>query len=814
MVTMSVSLSVAWLAETWATGLPASIVIGMLCLIGAAGGYAVFSFQRARAQRALYAARIASLSAELQREGALLESEPGSLLVWKSLSEEPRVRSGASDTLEQLYDGEKGQEVKEAIQTLSQQGSMFSVTAPALDGRLYHTYGKSAAGQAAVWVRDASPGAEQIYQLSAQLAQAETRLDALAAAMDAAPEAMWQRDSDLTLTWVNKGYLDAVDQTDAESVLKEQKELDRNSRDLAQRALIFGEAQKETRYVVIGGQRRAMDVTAVPLPHGVFSFARDVTELDELSRTLQQHLDAQRDTFNNLPVAVAIFGADQRLNFANKAYAELWGLDSAWLETRPSDGDILERLRDRRRLPEQRDFQAWKKERLGLYTRLLDRQKEMWHLKGGKTLEVISGPHPLGGLIFAYADVSDKVALESSFNQLTHVQRASLDRLSDAVAVFGADGRLKLHNSAFREQWQLREEMLKEAPRFADVFAACRQLMPDDAHWSKLTSLIASGALERKSEEGPFERVDGRMMHFATAPLPDGSLLITVRDVTDSVTKARFLEERNAALVAADRLKSDFISHVSYQLRTPLTSISGFAQMMKDGFAGPLSKQQAAYLDNIATASNTLETLINDILDLALIESGALTLDLEEVDPRAVLEDTRPLVAERAEKAQVSVVLELPAAATPIVADGKRLRQTIYNLLINAIENTPANGIVTAGVEPSGGGVRLFVQDTGTGMPQEQQAVAFNRFESGTKSKSSRRAGLGLALVHSFVQLHGGWVSLMSRPGQGTLVECHLPKIARQPVSEHAETADGRASQPSSDGYGTPVSGPIKSVAI
>jgi signal transduction histidine kinase len=499
------------------------------------------------------------------------------------------------------------------------------------------------------------------------------------------------------------------------------------------------------------------------------------------------------DTLNRLTTAVAIFGPDQRLSFANAAYAKLWGLDPVWLETKPSDGDILEKLREMARLPEQRDFPAWKRERLRLYTRLTEEpQEELWHLSGGKTLRVTAAPHPLGGLIFITSDVTDQLSLERSFNKMAKVQSATIDALPDGIAVFGSDGRLKLHNAAFAAMWRLPPHALQGQPRFAEVFQQCRDMLPDEGHWSWLTSRIVAGAADGKTDtHGPFAREDGVHVAFTTAPLPDGSLMITVRDVSDSVAKETALQERNAALLAADKLKSEFISHVSYQLRTPLTSIAGFAEVLRDGVAaGKLNPRQLSYVEDVTTAAKTLETLINDILDLALIEAGRLELDLGETQLETVVEAVRPLIAARAEKAKIALEIGVHPETGGLLADEKRLRQIVYNLAVNAIEHTPPLGTVSIGADANGDMVRLFVNDTGVGMPAEHQAIAFEKFESKTTAKNARRAGLGLALVKSFVQLHGGWVSLTSQEGKGTSVMCHLPRRALQDLAEPQTLTD------------------------
>ncbi len=768
--------------------LPFGITLGAIAL--AASLACIVVFLRLHTDRLLRRAdaKTRLAEAQYQREEAIVSGEPGALYVWQANSgPEPLTRSGAANLLSGCFEEAEGETLRDAIGALSAQGSLFSLTVPGADGRVFQAYGKPAAGQAAVWLRDVTPDTEAAYSLSVRLATTEEESAQLGDLLDASPMPVWRRGPDLDLIWVNRAYTAAVESASGQDAVAEQIELDRTSRDLAERALDRQEPQHEKHYVVVGGHRRALDIHAIPLGDGVASYAIDVTDVDEAKRLLQKHIDAHEETLDRLPAAVAIFGSDQRLQFSNKAYARLWDLDERWLDTHPSEGDILEKLRELARLPEQRDFTAWKRERLALYTTIVESHEEQWHLPRGMTLRVNCQPHPFGGLIFVFADVTDQLLLERSFNELASVQKTTLDHLAEGVAVFGSDGRLKLFNTAYAEMWSIEKQALIDRPRFADIFALCRRQLDDEAHWSMVTTLITASVTERRSGKGTLACKNERVFNYHAAPLPDGSLLLTYRDVTDTAMKEKALEERNAALLAADKLKSDFISNVSYQLRTPLNSIMGFADLMQQGIAGKISDKQKGYLADIMSASKTLETLVDDILDLALIEAGRMELDLSDVQIGDVLSAVKPLIEERARKAKVDIVCDGSPAAGHLFADEKRLLQICYNLLINAIEHTPPNGTITYGADAIGGEMRLYVNDTGVGIPPEYQPVAFERFESTTKSKDSRRAGLGLALVRSFVEMHGGWVELDSTVGKGTRVICHLPREQRAKQPSESE---------------------------
>ena len=473
---------------------------------------------------------------------------------------------------------------------------------------------------------------------------------------------------------------------------------------------------------------------------------------------------------------MAVFGRDQKLAFYNRAFAALWGVPESWLDTHPSDTEVLDRLRELRKLPEQRDYQAWKRQRLSLYDDPSEYlPEELWHLPGGQTLRVVAQPHPFGGLTFLYEDVTEKLTLESSYNTLIKVQSATLNTLKEGVAVFGPDGRMKLHNAAFTRIWSLDEKDLDGEPHIRNVAAVCAANFGDDAVWEKLIGAITSGA-ERRRDWGDIERRDRSILSLALSPLPDGATLMTFADVTDRFRIESALRDRNEALLAADHLKSEFIKHVSYELRTPLNPIKGYAELLASEVPGPLTPKQREFVNSIITSSQTLHGLINDILDLALVESGALRLELERLDLYKVLSDIYAHAQQWATLSKHEVRLACRPDAGDFVADRRRIQQVIVYLLSNALQFTPEGGIITIGGEIQGEDVQIFISDTGPGIAPDLSATVFDRFAARSQGGQRGGAGLGLTLVKSFIELHVGWVEIDSKPGRGTTVRCHLPR--------------------------------------
>jgi signal transduction histidine kinase len=176
-------------------------------------------------------------------------------------------------------------------------------------------------------------------------------------------------------------------------------------------------------------------------------------------------------------------------------------------------------------------------------------------------------------------------------------------------------------------------------------------------------------------------------------------------------------------------------------------------------------------VSSIIEASGSLSKLIDNILDVAMVEAGNVQLDLGAMDIYETIAESVQMAASKARDTEVPIRIKCDPKIGAIEADQKRIMQVIVNLLSNALRHTERGDTITVGAERLDGVVKLTVQDTGKGMAFDAQARAFDSFSSGDR----RGAGLGLALVKSFVEMHGGWVALSSEPGRGVTVTCHLP---------------------------------------
>jgi signal transduction histidine kinase len=739
----------------------AAVTLGAVALAIAAGLWAIAEQNISlRLKRSLRVAGARTRAAVGERD-ALLSAGREALVVWGRDGSGPYSYGGADAVLDSCLAGADAMPLSEALDALSDKAMPFAFSARDRNGLRIQLRGRAVGGMAAVWV-------EPEQAASADGIDYRSVLDAL-------PVPVWLRDRALSLVWGNRAFVDASGATSREAVVAAQAAIDKSERDLAMTARNTRQVQEQRRFAVIGGQRRALAFTHVPLDdQTIVGSAVDVSELVQADAKLQQHVDAHSDTLDRLATAVAIFGRDQKLTFYNRAFAKLWDLPETWLDSHPNDAEILDRLRQGRKLPEQRDYQAWKRQRLALYVEPAEfLPEEYWHLPSGKTLRVVSQPHPFGGLTFLYEDVSERIALESSYNTLSKVQSATLNTLQEAVAVFGLDGKLKLYNAAFAGMWELTPKDLAGEPHIRAIAAACVEKFGGGDAWQSVIQAVVSGA-PGKRDLGEIERSDRTILSLTLSPLPDGALLATFADVTDRFRIESALRDRANALEAADRLKSDFIKHVSYELRTPLNTILGFAEHLTSEIPGGLNPRQKEYVGDIIAGANALKDLVNDILDLALVESGALRLELTRIDLCPLLEEVAAHGREWGTKVALDVEVDCPRDAGEFLADERRIKQVLYNLLSNAIRFAPDTGKITLSGRIVGDDVQIAVADNGPGIAADVKAKVFDTFESKPRAGQRGGPGLGLALVNRFIELHDGWVEIEG--DEGTLVRCHIPR--------------------------------------
>jgi protein-histidine pros-kinase len=371
--------------------------------------------------------------------------------------------------------------------------------------------------------------------------------------------------------------------------------------------------------------------------------------------------------------------------------------------------------------------------------------------------------------------------------------RDLVDAAPDAMIVVGADGLIKIVNQKTERLFGYeRAELLGQniellvPKRFHGTHPGRRKDYFAQPKARPMGADIDLWAVRKDGTEFPAE------ISLSPIETPDGVLVTAaIRDVTDQrrrrldeLQKNRLaLEEDNRRMQEANRLKSEFLANMSHELRTPLNAIIGFTELMYKGKVGPVSENHREYLGDILNSSRHLLQLINDVLDLAKVESGQMDLRAEPTELLPLVTEVRDILRGFSATKTIDVAIHVDPALTSVVIDAGKLKQVLYNYLSNALKFTPEGGRVSLRVTPeSEGFFRVEVEDTGIGIKRDEVSrlfVEFQQLDSGT-SKKYAGTGLGLALTKRLVEAQGGKVGVRSTPGVGSIFWAVLPRSPAQ----------------------------------
>ncbi len=639
----------------------------------------------------------------------------------------------------------------------------------------------SPGGAAMVWVFDFSDSESELVQLREEARRAQDDFAALVGLIEAAPMPMWFRGPDGDLRLVNSAYVEAVSGDDARQVVADGVELVENVDGLSAKQIALQAAGKNLpieRIVAatIKGERRSLRVSDLPLgQEGIAGYANDIEDMEQLGRDFRAFRDAQRSMLDQLSAGVAQFDARRQLTFANQPFLRIFGLKPAVLVDPSPFERLLDLARDGGRVPEARDFPAWRRERAGWF-QASAAQEEAWTLADGTHLRVVAQPLPDGGLLLIAEDRTEQLRLSANRDTLLRTRTATFDSLFESIAVFAPDGKLQLWNRRFAADWGLDDRLLDGHPRIDALLEriAARLKKPERA--KTVGDVVRAATLDRRQTGGRVVLADGRTLEFAGVPLPDGNGLLTVLDITDSQKAEEALKQRAAALEEADALKTRFLANMSYEFRTPLTSIGGFAELLETGLGGELSPQGHEYVAAILASVERLGEQIESVLDLSQSEAGLLPLVREEVELYPLVTRLVEDRAKRIREAGLTLDLRGDKGVGRITGDSRRLARAIGHVLENALAATPNGGRVLVELSGRKARARIVISDNGPGMDAATLARALEGIKlSADGTVVARRQGLGLPLARRLVEAHGGTLELLSEPGHGTAAIIDLP---------------------------------------
>lgn len=621
-------------------------------------------------------------------------------------------------------------------------------------------------------LQDITSTSNDLRRQERQFVEFEQELDMLRQYVSNLPLAIWFKDLQGRIKHCNNFYAKALD-TSVARVLAE-------SIELVKRPSKFELTEPITtqQHAVINGQRRLLEIQEIPLlSKGMIGYARDITQLEEWQNDRQQEELAHREILENLSDSIAIYGSDARLKYFNSAYVKMFAFQESFLYSKPTFGEILEDLRTRRKMQEVNNFPQHKEKRNALFNTVFEQIQEIHHQPDGSVLKMTICPHAIGGILVVFEDITDKLALERGYNTLLAVQKETIDNLHEGLAVVGSDHRLRLCNKAFNKLLKIDDTRGKQGTHISDILNMAKPLLPDEVfnHWS---CHIYELCENRNPIKELIDSSNNLKIQISYIPLPDGSHLFSFVDISDSWKFEQSIRERNEALEQADHLKTDFISHVSYELRAPLNTIAGFIDILRNQYFGPLNERQLDYCQGISESSQKLMQLISDMIDLASIEAGKLTLHYHEIELQHFLESCSALIKNRAFDQGVELTITNNCNTEIFNGDEKRLKHVMFNLLSNSLKFTLPGGrinIVAFNAEQPNM-IGISVIDSGVGINEEDQQKIFEMFSSGSRTHTPKKgAGLGLPLVKRLIELHQGNVFINSKINEGTTVALYIP---------------------------------------
>lgn len=623
-----------------------------------------------------------------------------------------------------------------------------------------------------LWIREITDTTDKILSLTEKVRELEKENALFRQAFSALPFPVWMRNEDLQLALCNPAYAKAVHADSAEQALLLGSELvyeksPREAKVLAAMARAGGKEKKSREYVVMEGKRRWVEASEIPLPaqnlskNGTIGFVRDITHEQELQNSLQQYISSHNGVLEHLKTAVAVFDAEMRLQFYNTSFMKLWDLEEEELDGSPTYSHVLDMMREKRRLPENRDFNAFKTREIKYFTSLVSATEDVLHLPSGITLRRMLTPHPTGGLLITYEDVTGHLTMERSMTVLNETQFTVINHLREAILLFGRNGRLRLANTAYLNLWQISDPDFNRTPlSIIDVLEKQKPFFENENNWEALKEQLLGVITSHTGELCQILRPDQKVLEFMSVGLPDGGIFVSFLDVTEEEKQSSLVEEKEALLsrfkqttVQAEKLRASFLKQMSDEIMPQLSCLTETAQKLMNGNDRP-PKRRKASLQTIADIASELKSLFNDITDLALIETGSAVLELNSVDIRSLLNGVLKIVQEQAKNRNVLLTLDCPENVPLLIADQKRLKQVLFYLLINAVSSSFKGGKIALSVKIKDRNLIITLEELSLNVKNDSDTINF-----------AAQDGFAFILIRNFIEMHGGTLAVSDKNG-------------------------------------------------
>jgi len=395
-----------------------------------------------------------------------------------------------------------------------------------------------------IWFRDISSDAVYVERLLKEQKNLQNHLRDMENLIDNLPYPVWLRNSELNLAAINKKYAEFVGAVDKKAIIAENEELGSGTdegkiKNLALKAQETNRPQSCSINRNKDGKRFCFEATETPF-HCEESLDKiatagilyDISELEELKNNLKQHQNAHLGILGTLGTAFAVFDENMKLSFYNQAFKTLWHFDDEWLESNRTYANFLDNLRDRRLLPEVPDYPEYRNEEQKKFSSIIDPKEDLLYLPDGRTLRRVCAPYLKGGLVFAFEDISDRLAASREYSMLQNVQREILNNMEEAVLIFASNGRLKFYNKSYVRLWNADITKLDNEPTFNELLDTQRGFFAGTGNWAKLKKDITGHLFSSNTQAFGLKRADGSTLECFSVLLSNESIMVLMRKVS------------------------------------------------------------------------------------------------------------------------------------------------------------------------------------------------------------------------------------------------------------------------------------------
>ena len=633
-------------------------------------------------------------------DGVVQQASPAAVKMLGECQNQPIVR-----VLDDFF-GADATDARDAVNRLEMTGDPVDMLVHTPDHHAYELIGEPAGGLIRLVLRDAElldvklrDAAERISAADSALLEHQWEQATLSGLIEEAPIIAWNRTAEGVVNWSGgeiKVRNSSIQAAQAVDLIVARTKLNRVP-------VLAGQPQKSRIEIVVndGADTISLHVLEIIRQDGTrMGFATDAGTAASAERTVTRFVQTMTETFAHLTVGLAIFDRNQTLALFNPALVQMWQVEPTWLARRPSLRDIIDELRSTRRLPELQDFHKWRSRILGLFenTEAAD-YEELWHLADGSNIRVLARPHPHGSLAFIFDDVTERVRLEQRYRHSIDLRRATLDRLNEGVAVFGANGLLQFVNQAFHEIWGTDGESVYAAMHARQLVGLCEQLTVDASLWPRLHNFI-TGEESRRAWTEPLIMGSGRQLQARIAPLPDGSTMIVFNDSSDQA--AERMSERSKPQDVAEKVETLFA-----KLEKIVDAPQAGASEAQD------EHQVRPAREELVALKEQLESLL---VPVDPIGSGHMS----EPFANNALRSSIATLHERAEAMEVDFRTDYEAGdSSKVPGDLIRVRQVIFTLAQEALNVSVPGGSVI--LSASGDGEAFSIQVTATRTEESAQ---------------------------------------------------------------------------------------------